>query len=115
MRNCQSSNEELQSSNEELETTSEELQSTNEELNTVNEELQAKSAELSMVNNDLENIISQIGLPLVILDRNLKVKRYNEAATSIFSISAGDLGQVITTVGTRLGPAGTPKENRYRH
>ncbi|EFK08661.1 CheR methyltransferase, SAM binding domain protein [delta proteobacterium NaphS2] len=98
----QSSNEELQSSNEELETTSEELQSTNEELNTVNEELQAKSAELSMVNNDLENIISQIGLPMVILDRNLKVKRYNEAATSIFSISAGDLGQVITTVGTRL-------------
>ena len=97
-----SSNEELQSSNEELETTSEELQSTNEELNTVNEELQAKSAELSMVNNDLENIINQIGLPLVILDRNLKVKRYNEASTSIFSISAGDLGQVITTVGTRL-------------
>ncbi len=98
----QSSNEELQSSNEELETTSEELQSTNEELNTVNEELQTKSAELSMVNNDLENIISQIGLPLVILDRNLKVKRYNEAATAIFSISAGDLGQVITTVGTQL-------------
>ena len=98
----QSSNEELQSSNEELETTSEELQSTNEELNTVNEELQVKTAELSTVNNDLENILTQIDLPLVIVDGDLKVLRFNQTATSIFSFSAGDAGQVITSIGTHL-------------
>ena len=98
----QSSNEELQSSNEELETTSEELQSTNEELSTANQELHAKSAELSMADNDLENILTQAGLPLVIVDRNLKVTRFNAAAAAIFSLTAGDVGQVITTVGTHL-------------
>jgi two-component system CheB/CheR fusion protein len=98
----QSANEELQSTNEELETTTEELQSTNEELNTVNDELQAKSAELSATNADLENILTQIGLPLVIVDKDLRVKRYNLAATDIFSLVAGDIGQVITTVAGRL-------------
>ena len=106
----QSANEELQSTNEELETTTEELQSTNEELNTVNDELQIKSSELSEANADLENILSQVGLPLVIVDRELRVKRYNLAATEIFSLTADDIGQVITSVGNRLSLTGLRKK-----
>jgi len=98
----QSSNEELQSSNEELETTNEELQSTNEELTTVNEELQVKSGELASANTDLENILKQIGFPLVIVDKDLKVTRFNAESTRIFTLMAGDIGQVITTIGCNV-------------
>ncbi len=98
----QSSNEELQSSNEELETTNEELQSSNEELTTVNEELQVKSGELATANIDLENILKKIGFPLIIVDSDLKVTRFNAEATRIFHLMAGDIGQVITTVGSNV-------------
>ena len=57
---------------------------------------------MSGTNSDLENILAQIGLPLVIVDRELRVKHYTLAATELFSLVAGDIGQVLTTVGSRL-------------
>ena len=99
----QSANEELQSSNEELETTTEELQSTNEELNTVNQELQIKSNELTATNMDMENILKQIGLPIMIVDNDLKISRYNEKAGDLFSLKPSDTGQIITMVASHIG------------
>lgn len=93
-----STNEELQSSNEELQTTNEELQSSNEELTTVNEELQVKSTELSNAKADLENIQASIGLPLVVVDRQLNLKRLSAEAADIFALHPGDSGQRITSV-----------------
>jgi two-component system CheB/CheR fusion protein len=98
----QSANEELQSTNEELETANEELQSTNEELMTVNEELRIKSGELASANSDLENILACLGLPMLVLDNRLRVTRYTLAAGSIFDLHASDIGQVITTLGTKI-------------
>ncbi|MBI1207008.1 MAG: PAS domain S-box protein [Azospirillum sp.] len=98
----QSSNEELQATNEELETTNEELQSTNEELQTVNDELQAKSLELSQKAADLQNIEASIESPLLVVDRDLRVRLFNDAAKSIFDISQTDLGVPITQLPTRL-------------
>ncbi len=93
----QSANEELQSSNEELETSNEELQSTNEELTTVNQELQVKSAELSAANADLENILGQIEFPLIMVDKDLRVRRFNGAASEIFDLGSEDMGESLTT------------------
>lgn len=98
----QASNEELQSSNEELETSNEELQSTNEELTTVNEELQTKSAELAAANGDLENILRSLAFPLVVIDRALRVTRYNALAKTIFGLHPTDIGQTITSVSCML-------------
>ena len=97
----ETSNEELQSANEELLSGSEELQSLNEELETSKEELQSTNEEIMIVNKELldrneqlnsarlytENIISTIRDPLLILDKNLKIKRatngfYNKFKTS---------------------------------
>ncbi len=85
----EAANEELQSANEELLSGSEELQSLNEELETSKEELQSTNEEITIINNELldrneqlnnartytEGIISTIRDPLIILDKNLKVKR----------------------------------------
>jgi len=98
----QSSNEELQATNEELETTNEELQSTNEELQTVNDELQAKSKELAQKAADLQNIESSIQSPLLVVDRDLRVRLFNEAAKVIFDISQTDIGVPITQLPTSL-------------
>lgn len=94
----QASNEELQSSNEEFETSNEELQSTNEELTTVNQELQIKSAELTSTNTDLENVLKSLGFPLVVVDRQLRVTRFNNDARRIFDLMPDDVGQTITSV-----------------
>ncbi len=79
----QSTNEELQSTNEELQTSNEELQSTNEELLTVNEELQVKTTELDVTASDLTNIKDSLTLPLLVIDRKLRITQYNLACKAI--------------------------------
>jgi len=96
------SREHLQTVIEELETSNEELQSTNEELITVNEELQVKSTELAAANADLENIQENIGFPLLVVDQQLRIKRYNRLATAIFDLLPDDIGQMLGSVRTRV-------------
>ncbi|HSN97694.1 MAG TPA: chemotaxis protein CheB [Candidatus Nanopelagicales bacterium] len=95
----QSSNEELQSTNEELETANEELQSTNEELTTVNEELQVKAAQLAEANADLENIQSSAELPILVVDEQLRVTRFNDAASRSFALGAAALLRSVVEIG----------------
>ena len=98
----QSANEELQSTNEELETSNEELQATNEELATVNEEMQIRSGELSEANADLENVFKRIGIPLMVLDTEFRIRRYTATSEQLFNIMPGDKGQIITNVGSHV-------------
>lgn len=93
-----STNEELQASNEQLETTNEELQSSNEELTTLNEELLTKSAELRAANLTLENIQESIVSPLIVVDSDLRIIRFNGEIHKIFELTPRDLGKDITRV-----------------
>ena len=94
----QSANEELQSLNEELETSKEELESTNEELTTVNEEMVNRNAELNRLNNDLTNLETSTKLVIVLLNRDLTIRRFSAQAEKQFSLLATDLGRSIGTV-----------------
>jgi two-component system CheB/CheR fusion protein len=98
----QSANEELQSINEELETSKEEIQSSNEELATVNEELQNRNAELAQSNNDLTNLLSSVNMPIVMLDRDLKIRRFTSAAEKLFNLIPADVGRSISDMKLRL-------------
>ncbi|MFP4062656.1 MAG: chemotaxis protein CheB [Halochromatium sp.] len=91
----QSTNEELQSTNEELETAKEELQSTNEELVTVNDELEHRNKELTDTNNDLLNLLSSVNLPILMLDRELRVRQFTPRAKRLFNLIDGDVGRPI--------------------
>jgi len=91
----QSSNEELQSTNEELETAKEELQSSNEELTTLNEELENRNDELAQANNDLVNLLASVDIPIVMLDSELRIRRFNAAAQKVLSIIAADIGRSL--------------------
>lgn len=82
-----SGSEELQSLNEELETSKEELQSTNEEIMIVNNELLERNEQLNNARRYSEGIINTIRDPLLILDKELIIKRATEGFYSKFLVS----------------------------
>jgi two-component system CheB/CheR fusion protein len=90
-----SSNEELQSTNEELDTAKEELQSMNEELNTVNEELHGRNEELSRANGDLLNLLGSVQATLVIVENDLRIRRFTPMAERVLNLIPGDVGRPI--------------------
>ncbi len=112
----EASNEELQSANEELLSGSEELQSLNEELETSQEELQSTNEELTVLNYELvnlneqitdsrnyaESIVATLYQPLLILDKNLRVKSANKAFYKTFKVNEQETeGILIYDLGNR--------------
>jgi two-component system CheB/CheR fusion protein len=89
-------NEEAQAGNEELETAQEELESANEELNTLNEELKISNVEFSKVNRDLTNLLESISIPLVMVGRDLRIRRFTRAIEPMLNLIASDVGRSIT-------------------
>lgn len=106
----QSANEELHSANEELETSNEELQSANEELRALNEALQLKSAELAMTSADIENVLKNIGFPMLVVDRDLRITRITPAANRLFDFSSLHIRPVVTAVPSVLNLQGLREE-----
>ena len=94
----QSTNEELQSTNEELETSKEELQSVNEELVTVNSELQTKVEQLTGMQDDMKNLLDNINVGSVFLDRRLLIRRFTRDATSVFRLVPSDVGRPLADI-----------------
>ncbi len=91
----QSANEELQSINEELETSKEELESANEELTTVNEEMANRNTDLNRLNNDLANLQMSTRLPIVLLGRDLRIRRFSAAAEKQLGLMSMDVGRPV--------------------
>jgi two-component system CheB/CheR fusion protein len=98
----QSANEELQSINEELETSKEEIQSSNEELATVNDELQNRNQELAESNDDLTNLLANVQMAIVMLGRDLRIRRFTPAAEKLLNLIAGDIGRPIGDIKPRV-------------
>lgn len=94
----QSSNEELIASNEELQSTNEELQSVNEELYTVNSEYQVKIDELTKLNNDMNNLLKNIEVGAIYLDRNMCIRKITPFVTETTNILNTDIGRPISHV-----------------
>ncbi len=90
-----SSMEELQSTNEELETAKEELQSTNEELITLNEQLQNRNTELGRLTDDLTNVLNGVNIPILILNKDRRIRRFTPPAEKLLRLLPGDVGRPI--------------------
>ena len=97
-----SSNEELQSTNEELETAKEELESTNEELSTLNDELQKRNADLSLLNDDLNNVLVTMDIPLVLLDADLRIRRFTPAAGKVLNLIGTDIRRPLSDIASTI-------------
>lgn len=93
-----SSNEELQSTNEELETAKEELQSANEELTTVNDELRNRNVEVTQANNDLTNLFASIDVAVIMIDRDLTIRRFTPEAQKFLGLIPADIGRPLLNI-----------------
>jgi len=100
-----STNEEFQSTNEELETAKEELESSNEELTTLNDELQKRNAELSQLTDDLSNLLVGVDIPILILDIDLRIRRFTPLAGKVLHLIATDAGRPLTDIASTLDAA----------
>lgn len=86
-----SSNEELQSLNEELETSKEEIESTNEELTTSNQELNTRIQQIEELYTYYEGIIATVHEPMLILDKNIRIKSANKSFCKMFNVTEEDI------------------------
>ena len=97
-----SSNEELQSTNEELETAKEEIQATNEELGTINDELRSRNIQLHQVNNDMQNLLSSVNIPILMLSGDLRIRRFTPLAEQAFNLIPSDVGRPFSDIQINL-------------
>ena len=97
-----SSNEELQTVNEELETSKEEIESANEELTTTNQELQTRNDLLNESYDYSEAVLSTIHDPMIVLDKNLRVKSANKTFYKIFNVKEEETeGMLLYDLGNK--------------
>ena len=94
----QSSNEELQTTNEELETLKEDVQSTNEELLISNEKLQIRNDQLVQVTGDIYNLLRSIKMTVIMLDKNLCIRRFNTGTEKMFRLIPTDIGRPLSDI-----------------
>lgn len=98
----ETANEELKSSNEEMMSMNEELQSTNEELTTVNDELKNKIDQVLVAKSDLENFFDSTQLAVVVVDKDLRIRSFTDAASAVFPFQPGDRGRALGDVTAQL-------------
>jgi two-component system CheB/CheR fusion protein len=99
---AQSSDEELRSTNEELETAKEELQSANEELSTLNDELRLRNTALVRINDDIENLLGAVEIPILFVGSDLTVRRFNLTAGSLFNLRPDAVGRPLRAARSTL-------------
>lgn len=90
-----SSNEELQTLNEELETSKEEIESANEELITTNQELQTRNDLLNEAYDYSEAVFATIHEPLIVLDKNLRIKSANKTFYKMYNTKVEETEGVL--------------------
>jgi two-component system CheB/CheR fusion protein len=98
IQELEAANEEMQSANEEILSSNEELQSTNEELNTLNEELHSSNEELSRVNSDLINLLASVQIAIVIVNADLRIRRFTPMAEKVFNLIPTDVDRSIAHI-----------------
>jgi two-component system CheB/CheR fusion protein len=108
----QSINEEYRSTSEELETSKEELQSINEELQTVNSELKLKLEAISRAHSDLQNLMAATDFGTLFLDSRLRIKRFTDKVTELFSLAPSDEGRPITDFSHQLDYQDLAKDSK---
>jgi two-component system CheB/CheR fusion protein len=94
--------EELQQAQARLRTTREESEAANEELQTVNSELKLKLKAGSRAHSDLQNLMAATDFGTLFLDSSLRIKRFTQQVTELFSITPSDEGRPIADFSHRL-------------
>jgi two-component system CheB/CheR fusion protein len=88
--------EELRTSIEKLASLNEELEITHEELTVRNSELTESNEKTLRVNADLQNLLSSIQIPIVMVDQGYLIRRFTPLARLLLNLRDDDVGRPIT-------------------
>ncbi|WP_410216551.1 PAS domain-containing protein [Paracoccus sp. (in: a-proteobacteria)] len=80
-----------------------ELQSTNEELSTVNNQVKSKNDDLTAANSDLQNFFSATKIPLLVVEREIRVRNFTAAALQLFCLRRSAHGRPLADVSNVFG------------
>ncbi len=95
-------NEAMAASNEALLMANEALQATHEELYTANGEYQHKIAELTRLLNDMDHLLRSTEIGTILLDTELRIRRFTPAIAESFHLLPRDIGRPIDHITSRL-------------
>jgi two-component system, chemotaxis family, CheB/CheR fusion protein len=85
----------LRDSQFELQRVNSELASLNRELHILNEEFLQKINDLTKANTDLDQLVRGIDLGVILLDREMRIRRFTPAAVTAFHLMDCDLGRPL--------------------
>jgi PAS domain S-box-containing protein len=83
------------SSSEELQAAKAELLAANEALRRTSAEIASLRAERARLDDDLANVLGSSGIPLVLVDRDGRIRRLSPTARDVFGVTDFDLGRPI--------------------
>jgi two-component system CheB/CheR fusion protein len=104
-----SSNEELQNINEELDAARQEQEAVSEELVTLNQELHGRNGDLDRLATDLHNLFASVDLPIVILGKDLTIRRFTPPAERLLHLGAGTVGRPLRDLDLHLDVPDLPR------
>ncbi len=76
--------------------------SSKEELSTVNDEMGQRNAEATRVNDDLANVLNSVGIAILILGRDSRIRRFTPAAAKLLNLISTDVGRPISDIKSNL-------------
>ena len=68
----------------------------------MNDELHARNEELTRVNADLLNLLASVQIAIVIVARDLRVRRFTPMAEKKFNLIPSDIGRSFSQISTTL-------------
>lgn len=95
-------NQRLRLANHELDASRDELNAMAEGLRAVNAQLQAKLAELASAHDDLGNLFASSASAMLVLDRQLRVRRYTPALQQLVRLRPADVGRPFTDLALQV-------------
>jgi PAS domain S-box-containing protein len=90
--------EALRTAHEDLQAAKHELFASNVELHAFNAALESRNVEMAQLNDDLSNLFRSGHIPIVMLARNLAIRRFTPAAAGLLRLTPEHLGRSITEV-----------------
>jgi len=91
--------EELAATREYLQSLVEQHEAANEELQSSSEEIQSANEELQSINDELHNLHANANIPMLFLDRDLRIRRFTPQAEKVLNLIAADLERPVGDTG----------------
>jgi two-component system CheB/CheR fusion protein len=64
----------------------------------LNAALEARCRELQRVNSELVNVFNNMGIAMVMLGSDLRIRRFNAQATRFFNLQDSDIGKTVREI-----------------